>query len=291
MSKEITMDDVESKPRRIAVQRVFRSARTSVGLGLMILVAAVAVFGPFFAPYGATELVGVPFDVPQYGSPLGMDFLGRDVYSRFLNGGSSLVWMSLSASALGLVLGALIGLSCAFYKGWTDMLLMRLVDVKLAFPSVIFVLLIVTVVGPGKALLVILVGISQAPSVSRVIRGAALSVVNLEYVQYCRAIGLSGPRIIATQILPNVATPLLVEAGLRLMWSISLLAGLSFLGYGIQPPSADWGVMINENRNALSIQPWAVIAPIAAIAVFTIGGNIFAEAVLRSLGRTDSGKD
>ncbi|MGV2052386.1 ABC transporter permease [Agrobacterium sp. 22-209-1] len=291
MSKEIMMDNVETQRSRMAVTRLFRSARTGIGVALMIVVAAVAVLGPFLAPYGATELVGIPFDIPQPGSPLGMDFLGRDVYSRFLNGGFSLVWMSLCATAFGLVLGALIGLSSAFYKGWTDLLLMRLVDVKLAFPSVIFVLLVVTVAGPGKILLVVLVGISQAPSVSRVIRGAALSVVNLEYIQYCRAIGLSGPRIIVTQVLPNVATPLLVEAGLRLMWSISLLAGLSFLGYGIQPPEADWGVMINENRNALSIQPWAVIAPIVAIAVFTIGGNIFAEGVLRSLGRTDGGKD
>jgi peptide/nickel transport system permease protein len=260
------------------------------GLFLMLLVVVVALVGPYIAAHDPTEMLSVPFDAPQPGMPLGTDFLGRDVLSRLLHGGTSLVWMSVVATAFGLALGAAMGLSAAYFRGLTDVIIMRVVDVKLSFPSVIFVLLVVTMFGPAKFLLVLLVGLSQAPSVARVLRGASLSIIDREYIQYCQAIGLPSYKILATQILPNVTTPLLVEAGLRLMWSISLLAGLSFLGYGIQPPEADWGVMINENRNALAIQPWAVVVPICAIAVFTIGGNIFAEGILRTLGRTDSEK-
>ncbi|SDR63402.1 peptide/nickel transport system permease protein [Rhizobiales bacterium GAS113] len=272
---------------RGALARALRSWRTRTGLALMGIVMVVALAGPWFAPHGSSELLGLPFDGPQAEFPFGTDTLGRDVLSRFLSGGRSLVSMSLAATAFGIALGATLGLFAAYCKGNIDELIMRLVDIKLAFPSVVFALLIVTMFGPGRVLLVFLVGLSQAPSVARVIRGAALSVVEREYVQYAQAIGLSGGRIVFREILPNVTSALLVEVGLRLMWSISLLAGLSFLGFGIQPPAADWGLMINENRNALSVQPWAVIVPIAAIATFTIGGNIFAEGLARAIGRTD----
>jgi peptide/nickel transport system permease protein len=280
-----------STTQQSALSRLIRSGRVQFGLALMSLVVFIAVFGPLFAINGPTDLVGIPFDPPQDTLPLGTDFLGRDVLARFLYGGRNLVWMSVCASGFGLALGTALGLTAAYNRGWVDSLIMRTVEVKLAFPSVIFALLIVTVLGPGKWLLVCLVGISQAPSVARVLRGAALPLIEKEYVQYCQAIGLPGWKIVLTQLLPNVTTPLLVEAGLRLMWAISLLAGLSFIGYGIQPPEADWGVMINENRNALSIQPWAVVVPIGVIALFTIGGNIFAEGILRTLSRTDSGEE
>ncbi|URK86395.1 ABC transporter permease (plasmid) [Rhizobium sp. RCAM05350] len=195
--------------------------------------------------------------------------------------------MSLAATAFGITLGTFLGLLGAYFKGIVDEVIMRVVDINMAFPSVVFALLAVTMLGPGKLLLVLLVGFSQAPSIARVVRGAALSIVEREYIQYAQAIGLPSHRILLKEVLPNVTTPLLVEVGLRLMWSISTLAGLSFLGYGIQPPAADWGLMINENRNALSIQPWAVIVPIVAIAMFTIGGNLFVEGIARAMGRTD----
>ncbi len=280
-----------SKKTSGMISRLAASGRVQLGFGLMAVVVAIAAFGPLFAVNGPTDLVGLPFDVPQEGLPLGTDFLGRDVMARFLHGGRNLVWMSICASGFGLVLGAALGLTAAYGRGWVDTGIMRIVELKLAFPSVIFALLVVTMLGPGKWLLVLLVGVSQAPSVARVIRGAALPLIEREYVQYCQAIGLPGWRIVLTQLLPNVTTPLLVEAGLRLMWAISLLAGLSFIGYGIQPPEADWGVMINENRNALSIQPWAVVVPISVIALFTIGGNIFAEGILRTMSRTDSAEE
>lgn len=267
--------------------RGLRSFRTGIGLFMIGIVLIVAFIGPLFAPYSPSELVSVPYDPPGPDQLLGADALGRDVLSRFLNGGQNLVWMAIVATLSGISLGTMVGISSAYFKGFLDGLLMRMVDINLAFPSVVFALLFVTMFGPSKLLLVVLVGLSQAPSVARVIRGASLSVVERDYIQWARAVGLPTHYIILNEILPNVASPLLVELGLRLMWSISLLAGLSFLGYGIQPPEADWGLMVNESRNALTIQPWAVLAPIAAIAILSIGGNMFAEGMARSIGRTE----
>jgi peptide/nickel transport system permease protein len=287
MTTETIKTSAHKVVRRSLLVRALRTWRTRIGLGLMIGVVLLAFLGPLMAPYGASEMLSTPFEAPSSEFRLGTDALGRDVLSRFLAGGRSLVWMSLIATGFGVSFGAMLGLMSAYFKGLTDTVIMRLVDIKMAFPSVVFTLLIVTMFGPGKPLLVFLVGLSQVPGVARVIRGAAMAVVEREYVQYAQAIGLSSRRILFREILPNVATPLLVEVGLRLMWSISLMAGLSFLGYGIQAPAADWGLMINENRNALSVQPWAVIVPICAIAVFTIGGNIFADGIARAIGRTD----
>ncbi|SCB36547.1 peptide/nickel transport system permease protein [Rhizobium hainanense] len=253
----------------------------------MLMVVGIAVFGPLFAPYGPTELVGVPFDIPQQDYLLGTDALGRDVLSRFLWGGRSLVWMALGATSIALVLATALGVSAAYFKGRVDEAIMRLIDLKLAFPTVVMALLFVTMFGTGKLLLVVIVGLSLTPTGARVIRGAALSVVDREFIEHSKSIGMPTHRILLSEVLPNITSPLLVEVGLRLMWAISALAGLNFLGYGVQSPEADWGLMINENRNALSIQPWAVLAPIIAIASFTIAGNIFAEGIARVVGRTE----
>jgi len=270
--------------------RGLKSSRSLLGLGLIGGVVAVAILGPVFAPHTPSELIGVPYDVPGADALLGTDSLGRDVLSRFLYGGRNLVWMAIAATLLGLSIGTATGMVSAYFKGMADEILMRLVDIQLAFPSVVFALLFVTMLGPSPALLVVLVGVSQAPSVARITRGAALAVVERDYIQWARAVGLPSRNILVSEILPNITSPLLVELGLRLMWSISLLAGLSFLGYGIQPPNADWGLMVNESRNALTVQPWAVLAPILAIAALSIGGNMFAEGMSRAIGLTEGSK-
>ncbi len=269
------------------MRRALRQNRVRAGLVLIGLTLILAFGGPLVASNAPSALVAGPYDPPADGLLLGADALGRDVFSRFLWGGRNLVWMSAAAAFIAVGLGTVIGLASAYLKGLPDLLLMRLVDLKLAFPSVVFALLFVTILGPSLPLLVFLVGISQAPNVARVMRGAALGVVEREYVLWARTVAVPTWRILAGEILPNVTAPLLVEVGLRLMWSTSMLAGLSFLGYGVQPPDADWGLMINESRNALLIQPWAVLAPIVGIAMFTIGGNMLAEGVSRSISRTE----
>jgi len=275
-----------NKSRHGYMVQIASNRLAQVGFALILFVAAIAFIGPLVSPHTHSEFVGTPYGLPTDGAPLGTDNLGRDVLSRVMHGGQDLVWMAFCATLLGLALGTAMGLSAAFFKGWTETVLMRVVELKLAFPSIVFALLFVTMLGPGKGLLTIVVGVSQAPSVARVMRGVAMDVVRQEYVQWARSVGMRAWRVLWAEVLPNTTSPLLVEFGLRMMWSISLLAGLSFLGYGIQPPAADWGLMVNENRNALSVQPFAVLAPIVLIALFSIGCNLFAEGVTRAIGRT-----
>jgi peptide/nickel transport system permease protein len=266
---------------------VLKNPQTVTGLALMLAVVLLATIGPILAPHQPTEIVGRPFTGPSDGIVLGTDVLGRDVLSRVLSGGQLLILMSVAATAIGLLLGTIIGVTSAYVSGRADFLTMRVLDVVLAFPSIVFALLFVSVFGANPVLLVVLVGVAHTPSVARVMRGAAMTVVTRDYVLWARSIGIAPTTILRAEVFPNIVSPLMVEAGLRLMWSVGTIAALSFLGYGIQPPTPDWGLMASENRNALSLQPLSVVVPIAVIGIFTIGANLFAEGLGRIVARTE----
>ena len=209
--------------------------------------------------------------------------------SRFLYGGRSLLALSVAATVLGVGLGTVLGIVAGYLRGWRDEAIMRTGDVALAFPQVVVSLLFLSIVGPKPWLIVAVVGLSHAPRTARVMRDAALAVVERDFVKAAEATGVRRWRIMAGEILPNVTGPLMVELGLRLTYSIGLIAGLSFLGLGLQPPAADWGLMINENRVALTVQPWAVVLPVAAIAVLTIGTNLVTDGLARAYAGIDRG--
>ncbi len=168
---------------------------------------------------------------------------------------------------------------------------MRSMDVVLAFPQIALALVAIATVGPQLWLVVLVVGITHTPRVARVTRGAALEVVERDFIRSAEAMGDSRLRIMFGDVLPNITSPLLVEAGLRLTYSIGLIAALSFLGFGLQPPAADWGLMINENRQGLTLAPWGVVAPVVAIALLTIGTNLVADGLSRALIGIDRGSD
>jgi peptide/nickel transport system permease protein len=259
-----------------------RLARTRIGLGIVALMVLVALLGPLFAPHSPTAFVGAPNSGPSSHALFGADQLGRDVFSRFLNGGRSVLGLAVASTAVGLILGLVVGLSAAYAGGVVDEALMRVADVFLAFPQIVFALLLVSAFGPKLYLLVLTVGISHAPRVARVMRGAALQVVERDFVKAAEAVGESRWRILFAELLPNVTSPLLVETGLRLTYSIGLVAGLSFLGFGLQPPHSDWGLMVNENRLAITVQPWGVLLPVLAIALLTIGTNLVTDGIARA---------
>jgi peptide/nickel transport system permease protein len=264
--------------------------RTRIGLGIVILIVLVALVGPAFAPHSTTTFVGAPNSGPSSHALFGTDQLGRDVWSRFLSGGRSVLGLALASTAVGVILGLVIGLTAAYAGGLLDETLMRISDVFLAFPQIVFALLLVSVFGPKLWLLVLTVGISHAPRVARVMRGAALQVVEREFVQAAEAVGERRTRILFSELLPNVTSPLLVEVGLRLTFSIGLIAGLSFVGFGLQPPHADWGLMINENRLAIAVQPWGVLLPVLGIALLTIGTNLITDGIARAAIGLDRGE-
>jgi peptide/nickel transport system permease protein len=191
---------------------------------------------------------------------------------------------------LGVVVGVCVGLVAAYSRNWLDDVLMRGNDVVLAFPQIVLVLLAVSAIGPKLWLIVLAVGITHAPRVARVMRGAAQEVVERDFVKAAEAVGEKRARIVFGEVLPNVTTPLLVELGLRMTYSIGLVAAISFLGFGLQPPTADWGLMINENRLSITVQPWAVALPILAIGLLTVGTNLVTDGIARAAIGIDRGK-
>jgi peptide/nickel transport system permease protein len=259
-----------------------RTPRGATGLGLAGFVVAVAVIGPLVAPDSPSALQTLPFAKPSGRFLLGADFLGRDVLSRVLAGGWLLLLMAAAATALGIVAGAAAGISAAYLRGRPDGLIMRTVDVILAFPQLVFALLLLSILGPKLWLIVLAVGLTHAPAVARVLRSATLDISERDFVKVAELQGMRPVTIMAREILPSLSTPLMVEAGLRLTYSIIIMAGLAFLGFGQPPPSPSWGTMINENRAGLALNPWAVIIPALLIALLTIGVNLLTDAVGRA---------
>jgi peptide/nickel transport system permease protein len=261
--------------------------RTKVGFVLFVALFLVALFGRFAAPYSPTQFVAPDFSLPSAKVWLGTDFLGRDVLSRVLYGGLSVFVLGIAATVIGIVLGVSLGLVSGYARRWLDEAIMRVLDVVLAFPSLVLAMLFVSMLGPQLWLIVLMVGISHGPRIARVTRAATVDLAAHDFVRSATAIGVSRRKILFLEILPNISSPLLVEFGLRLTYSIIIIAGLSFLGFGMQPPAADWGLMINENRIGITIQPWAVLAPIALIALLTIGTNLMADGLGRAMAGID----
>jgi peptide/nickel transport system permease protein len=268
------------------LRRIGKQRRLVTGTVITLIIVLLAIFGPLLAPFGENEIVGKPFT--HEGSFLGTDYLGQDVWTRVLDGGGVILVNSLLATALGMVLGIIIGVVAAYAGGWLDEVIMRLNDVALAFPQILLALLVLTAVDqPSWWMIVLLVGFSHAPRVARLARGVALGIVSRDYVVAAEALGESRLRVIMAEVLPNMNAPLLAEAGLRLTYSIGLIAGIGFLGFASNPAAADWGYMINENRLALLVQPWGVLAPVIIIGVFTIGTNLMADGIAQLSGRGD----
>jgi peptide/nickel transport system permease protein len=268
-----------------------RTPRGAIGLVLTLLVVAVAILGPLLSPHSPTEFVGRPFGARSPVSLLGEDNLGRDVLSRTLNGGWQLLVIAAIATAIGVGLGLVAGIAAAYLSGWRDSLIMRTVDVVLAFPQLVFALLCVSVVGPSTTLVVIAVGVSHAPQVARVIRATALDVSERDFVKTVQITGVKPARVMRREILPNLTSPLMVEIGLRMTYSIVIIAGLSFVGFGLQPPAPNWGTMINENRIGVTLNTFATIAPAFLLAAFCVGLNNFTDAIARAAlgtGRADT---
>jgi peptide/nickel transport system permease protein len=264
-----------------ALWSAVRSPRGAIGLALTSVVVLVAVVGPQVAPHLPNALATTVYAKPSGTYPLGSDFLGRDVLSRVLNGGWLLLVMAVAGTAIGLAGGAAAGISAAYLRGATDGIIMRTVDVILAFPQLVFALLLLSLLGPKLWLIVLAVGVSHAPQVARVLRSATLDISERDYIKVVELQGMRPAKIMRREILPNLVAPLMVEAGLRLTYSIIIMAGLAFLGFGQAPPAANWGTMINENRDGLPLNSWAVIAPVVLIALLTIGVNTFTDAVAR----------
>ena len=271
---------------------VFRFAGTGrgrVGLVVFGFVLGAALIGPFVAPYDPAGLISMPNLTPTHAFPLGTDGLGRDVLSRVLWGGRSVVWLSLAATAGAFALGTTIGLVAGYTRSIVDPILMRLVDVVLSFPPLLFFLIVATSVGTSELTLIVGIAIVLAPGIARIVYSATRETSVRGYVEAAVARGESTGAILRREILPNILGPIIANLGLTITWSVLLVAAVNFLGLGLQPPAANWALMISENRNSISINVWATVAPATMIAALSVGVNLLGDAVSHTLGRSDVG--
>jgi peptide/nickel transport system permease protein len=267
--------------RRMASQR-----RLVFGLVVTALVVLFVILGPLLAPHGENEVVGPPFSSQGL---FGTDYLGQDILTRLMYGGRIILVIAVISTVIGMVVGVLIGVVAAYAGGWWDEVIMRLNDVTLAFPQILLALVVLTAVNQPKAwMIILLVGISHAPRVARVSRGVALGIVSRDFVYAAEALGERRTRVVLAEVLPNMNAPLLAEAGLRLTYSITVVAALGFLGFSSNPGAANWGQMINENRLALSTQTWSVLAPVLIIGLFTVATNLMADGIAQLAQRGDA---
>ena len=276
--------------RRI-IRDWLRMGRTRVGLVATGLVVAVAIFGPLLTTTSPTAFVGTPYSGPAKGLPFGCDYLGRDVLSRFLHGGLRLLLVAVVATVIGVGIGAVLGLVAGYSGKRGDETIMRLLDVVLSFPAIILALLFISMLGNKWWLVALCIGASHTPRVARVARGATVALIEQDYVHYAEGIGVPRRQIIFSDLLPNITAPLTVEFGLRMTYSVGLVAALAYLGFGTNPPNPDWGTMIFENQLGISLNAWGVLLPVCAIAILTIGLNLMTDGFGRAVAGIGRGLD
>jgi peptide/nickel transport system permease protein len=254
------------------------------GIVLLALLLALTIVGPFVAPYKPNEISDQPLDGSSGRHWLGTDALGRDIFSRVLHGGGSVILLPLLAVVGAMAVAIVVGLLSGYLGGWLDAVVTRIIDIVLAIPSYLTVLVVVTAFGTGSTIVVTTVAVVYAPYIIRVLRSATLAVTPLEFVLAARARGERVRWIVFREILPNIGPTLLVEIALRLTYAIMFIASLSFLGLGVKPPSSNWGVMVADNRLLLLVHPIGVIVPALLIGVLAISINLIADALTQFFG-------
>ena len=289
---EATATPTPSGGSTTLVARAMRLWRTRIGALLVLIVVVVAIVGPYVAPHAADEFIGAPSQ-PAGGDNgfLGTDYLGQDVFSRFLFGGRAILIMAFVSTAIGLIFGVGIGLVAAYARNALDDVLMRAMDVIMAFPQIMLALVAVSLLGASNWLIIAAIALTTAPRVARVARGAAQPVVERDFVEATESMGLSRVRILSGELFPNILGPMMVEASLRLTYSIGVIAALAFLGLSADPNAANWGTMIQQNQLALATAPWGALAPIIAIAVLTMGTGLFGDGIARTAAGIDRQRD
>jgi peptide/nickel transport system permease protein len=251
-----------------------------IGLAIVAISLFVAVFGPWFAPFGQSQSVGDTWAPSSWQMWLGADQIGRDMLTRLIYGARTTIGIAAATTALSFFIGITFGFTAAVMGSWVDMLLSRLVDVILSIPSLVLALIILGVFGSSIPVLIITIAVLDSTRVFRLARALGKNLVVLEFVEAARMRGEGLWWIISREILPNAAAPLISEFGLRFCFNFLFVATLSFLGIGVQPPYADWGGMVRENAAAINFGIYAPLYPAFAIATLTVGVNLVVDWLL-----------
>ena len=252
-----------------------------IGIVLTTMFVVAAVFAPWIAPHGNAEIVSdVPWEPMSSAHLLGTDNLGRDLLSRMIYGARITLFIAVLATALSFSLGAILGFSAAVFGGWFDTLLSRLVDLLMSIPTLIMALVVLSVLPTNLVTLILVMGVLDSTRVYRLSRAVAVDINVMDYVEAAKLRGEGSAWIIFREILPNALSPLVSELGLRFIYAVLFLSTLSFLGLGVQPPDADWGGMVKENKDGIVFGIAAALIPAAAIAMLAISVNLVADWVL-----------
>jgi peptide/nickel transport system permease protein len=270
---------------RMVVRRFMKHKLAVGGLLMIVLLSIVALLAPFVAPqdpYQVTQAFGV---APSAQHVLGTDQVGRDVASRLVYAARVSLLVGLGTTAISVSLGTILGLLSGYFGGRSDMLLMRIVDVFMSFPQMLLILVVVSIVGPGLLKIILILGFLGWPGVARIVRGSVLSIKENDYIKSAIAMGFGTPRILFLHILPNAVAPILVNATFSIANAIIVEASLSFLGLGVQPPTASWGNMLTDAQtlSVLTTKQWLWIPPGIMIILSVLSVNFIGDGLRDAL--------
>ena len=263
---------------RDAIAPILASKVALVGLGLVSLWILVAIFAPLITPYGPLEQDPEAINLgPSLEHLLGADNLGRDLWARLIYGARTILILAPLSVLCALAVGATLGLISGYFGGWTDEVVMRLLDAIMAFPAILLYLIIIFALGPSATNVVIAITIAGAPGIARLVRSLTLDIRTREYIAAAKLRGENPFYIMFIEILPNARGPIIVDAMLRIGYAVIAIGTLGFLGLGLPPPAPDWGSMVAQGRIYIWINPWPVLWPSLAISSLVIGLNLFAD--------------
>jgi peptide/nickel transport system permease protein len=287
----MSVENVGARRFRLSTRWGAAPLGLKIGAALVAAHLVVAAIGPFTAPYGPAEIgTGLPLSPVSFAHPMGIDQLGRDVFSRVVHGSHIVILLSFTGTALGLAIGSAIGLISAYMGGLFDESVQRLIEGFVSIPYLVLGLLAVYAAGPSLAgqpiLMVLVIAIVYAPRIARMARAAALDIVTRDYVTAARLRGEPTWSVIWHDLMPNATSTLLVEFALRTGYAPALIAAFGFLGFGVQPPTPEWGLLISENRNLILVAPATVLGPGLTLASLVVAINMMTEGLARILGRS-----
>lgn len=285
---ETILAEETSNPRlekwKDIIYKLFRNKAAVAGGVIILFYLSVAAFAPWLAPYDPYEInLDNRMQSPSIDHWMGTDDKGRDILSRIIYGSRLSMGVGFASVLFGAVFGIVLGLVAGYYGRWVDSIVMRIIDVMLAFPGILLALAIISALGPSLINVTIAVGVFSVPLFARIVRGSTLEVKKLEYIDAIRSLGARDITIIFIHILPNILSPIIVQGSLRLATAILSAAGLSFLGLGAQPPSPEWGTMLSSGRDFLFSAPYMALFPGLAISILVLGFNIFGDGLRDAL--------
>lgn len=259
------------------LRRIKAEKKAFLGLIFVVLLAVIALVGPTLAPYDPDNDDFSFLEAPSLRHPMGTDSFGRDLFSRVLIGTRISFTVGILGALLSMVAGVTLGILAGYYLGWVDMVIMRTVDLIWAFPAIILAMGMVAIYGAGARNVILAIGLANMVAFARIVRGQVLSLRDADFTLAARAIGVSGPRIMARHLLPNVAAPIIVQATLTVGFGILTETGLTFLGLGVNPATPTWGQALNESRNFIQQAWWLAVFPGLAIGFTVLSLNLFGD--------------